>query len=90
MAVVRARAGKWHCQVSLVVLFVLYETLYLASSSCYKQDVEAEAVKFLLKQKHFDEREWKHKRTWKRLILSGAASRSKNSKVEEAEVNSEA
>ena len=34
-----ARAGKWHCQVSLVVSPVVYETLYLASRSCYKLKV---------------------------------------------------
>ena len=39
--------------------------------------VEAEAVKFLCKRKHFDERDWKRKRTRKRLILSGAGSGSK-------------
>ena len=48
-----------------------------------KQEAEAveavEAVKFLWKrkQKHFDERDWKRKRTRKRLILSGAGSGSK-------------
>ena len=39
--------------------------------------MEAEAgsgrmVKFFEKRKHFDERDWKRKRTRKRLILSGA------------------
>ena len=43
-----------------------------------------EAVKFLWKRKHFDERDWNRKETRKRLILSGAGSGSKNSKGEEA------
>ena len=48
-----------------------------------------EAVKFLWKRKHFDERDWKRNQTRKRLILSRAGSGSKkNSKGEEA--NSEA
>ena len=34
--------------------------------------MEVEAVKFLWK--HFNERDWKKKRTRKRLILSGAGS----------------
>ena len=33
--------------------------------------------KFFWKQKHFNERDWKRKRTQKQLILSGAGSRSK-------------
>ena len=49
-----------------------------------------EAVKFLWKRKHFDERDWKRKRTRMQLILFGAGSGSKNSKGEEAEANSEA
>ena len=36
-----------------------------------------EAVKFSWKRKHFDERDWKRKRTRKRLILSGSGSGSK-------------
>ena len=31
--------AKWHCQVSLVASPVVYETLYLASRSCYKLKV---------------------------------------------------
>ena len=34
-----------------------------------------EAVKILWKQKHFDERDWKWKRTRKQLILSEAGSK---------------
>ena len=37
--VVAARAGKWHCQVSLVVSPGVFETLSLASRSCYKLKV---------------------------------------------------
>ena len=46
----------------------------------WKRKLEAEAVeavKFLWKRKHFNEKDWKRKRTWKRLILSGAGSGSK-------------
>ena len=46
----------------------------------WKRKLEAEAVeevKFLWKRKHFDERDWKRKRTRKRIILSGAGSGSK-------------
>jgi len=39
--------------------------------------VEAEAVKFLWKQKHFEERSWKQKQTRKQQTLFGAGSRSK-------------
>ena len=52
-----------------------------------------EAVKFLWKRKRkqFDEKDWKRKQTWKRLILSGAGSgKQKTSKGEEAKANSEA
>ena len=61
-ALAPAPAGKWHCQASLVLSPVLYETLYSASRSCYctNRDVEAEAVeaiKFLWKRKHFDQRD---------------------------------
>ena len=41
----------------------------------WKQKLEA--VNFLWKRKHFDERDWKRKRTRKRLILSQAGSGSK-------------
>jgi len=43
------------------------------------RDVEAEAVKFLWKQKwkHFEERSWKRKQTRNRLTLYGAGSGSK-------------
>ena len=41
------------------------------------RDVEVEAVKLLWKRKHFDERDWKRKRTRKQLILSRAGSGSK-------------
>ena len=34
--VAAARTSKWHCQVSIVVPPLVYET-YLASRSCYKQ-----------------------------------------------------
>jgi len=37
-----------------------------------------EAVKFLRKRKHFEERSWKQKQTRKRLTLCGAGSGSKN------------
>ena len=30
---------KWHCQVSLVVSPVVFETMYLACRSCYKLKV---------------------------------------------------
>ena len=59
----------------------------------WKRKLEAEAVeavKFLWKRKHFDEKDWKRKRTRKRLALSGAVSGSKNSKGEKVEANSEA
>jgi len=36
--------------------------------------VEAEAVKFLWKRKHFEERSWKRKKTRKRLTIYGAGS----------------
>jgi len=36
---------------------------------------DVEAVKFLWKQKHFEERSWKQKQTWKRLNLYGAGSK---------------
>ena len=54
----------------------------LNAISCFilNRDVEAEAVeavKFLWKRKHFDEKDWKRKRTRKRLDLSGAGSGSK-------------
>jgi len=39
--------------------------------------VEAEAVKFLWKRKHFEERTWKRKQTRKRLTLYGDGSGSK-------------
>ena len=45
-----------------------------------KRKLEAEAVEavnFLCKRKPLDERDWKRKRTRKRLILSGAGSWSK-------------
>jgi len=43
-----------------------------------KLEAEAmEAVKFLWKRKHFEERSWKRKQTRKRLTLSGAGSGSK-------------
>ena len=51
---------------------------------------EVEAVKLLLKRKHFDERDWKLKQTRKQLTLSGAGSEAKDSKAEEVEANSEA
>ena len=34
-----------------------------------------EPVKFLWKRKHFDESDWKRKRTRKQLILSGTGSK---------------
>jgi len=40
----------------------------------YGRDVKAETVKFLWKRKHFEERSWKQKQTWKRLTLYGAGS----------------
>ena len=43
----------------------------------WKRKLEAEAVKFFLKRKQFDEKDWKRKRTRKRLILAGAESGSK-------------
>ena len=46
----------------------------------WKRKLEAEAVeaiKFLWKRKHFDEKDWKRKQTRKRLALSGAGSGSK-------------
>ena len=50
-----------------------------------------EAVKFLWKwkRKHFDEKDWKRKRTRKRLALprAGSKAEAKNSKGEEAEAN---
>jgi len=33
------------------------------------RDVEAEAVKLLWKRKHFEERSWKRKQTWKHLTF---------------------
>ena len=50
----------------------------------WKPKLEAEAVEavnFLWKRKHFDERDWKRKRNWKRPILSVAGSGSESSKV---------
>jgi len=41
------------------------------------QTRDAEVVKFLWKRKHFEERSWKQKQTWKRLTLYGAGSGSK-------------
>ena len=44
----------------------------------WKRRLEAVgAAKFLWKWKHFDERDWKRKRTQKGLILSGAGRGSK-------------
>ena len=57
----------------------------------WKLEGEAmEAVKFLWKRKHFDERDWKRKGARKRLILSELEAEAKNSKYEEAKANSEA
>ena len=57
----------------------------------WKRKLEAvEAVKFLWKRKHFDERDWKRKWIRKQLILSGLEAEAKTSKGEEAEVNLEA
>jgi len=42
-----------------------------------KGKLEAKAVKFLWKWKHFEERSWKRKQTRKRLTLNGAGSGSK-------------
>jgi len=38
------------------------------------RDVEAKAVKFLWKQKHFEERSWKQKQTLKHFTFWGAES----------------
>ena len=81
-----ARAGKRHCQVRLVVSPVVYETLKPVAAVTNR---DVEAVKFLWKRKHI-ERDWKRKRTWKRLILSEAGSGSKKFQDKEAEANSEA
>ena len=55
----------------------------------WKRKLEAvEAIKFLWKRKHVNERD--RKRTRKRLILYGAGSGRKNPRGEEAEANSEA
>ena len=44
---------------------------------CFILSKDVEVVKFLWKRKHFDQRDWKRKRTRKRLILSGSGSGSK-------------
>ena len=51
----------------------------LNTISCFilSRDVEAKAIKFLWKRKHFDQKDWKRKQTLKRLILSEAGSESK-------------
>ena len=49
----------------------------LNAISCFILSRDVEAVKFLWKRKHFDEKDWKRKRTRKRLALSGAGSGSK-------------
>ena len=74
-------------------VFLVFFFFTLNTVSCFIQsmDVEAEAgsgsgtaVNFLCKRKHFDERDWKRKRTRKRLILSGAGRGSKKFKGGEA------
>ena len=49
-----------------------------------------EAVNFLWKRKHFDERDWKRKGTRKRLILSELDAEEKNFNDDEAKANSKA
>jgi len=44
----------------------------------WKRKLEAKAVKFLWKRKHFEERNWKQKQTRKWLTLYGAGSGRKN------------
>ena len=59
---------------------LFFFTLNTISCFTLSRDVEAEAVeavKFLWKRKHFNERDRKRKRTRKRLMLFGAGSRSK-------------
>jgi len=44
----------------------------MKETEMWKRKLEAEAVKFLWKRKHFEERIWKRKQTRKRLTLYGA------------------
>ena len=53
---------------------------FLNTISCFilSRDVEAEAVgavTFLWKRKHYDKKDWKRKRTRKRLALPGSGSK---------------
>ena len=68
------KLNKIAYKVNLTAFFLKLNTI-----SCFilSRDVEAEAVKFLWKRKHFDEKNWKRKRTRKRLALSGDGSGSK-------------
>ena len=71
------KSNKIAYKVNLPAFFFKLNTI-----SCFilSRDVEAEAVeavKFLWKRKHFDEKDWKRKRTRKQLAISGAGSGSK-------------
>jgi len=59
----------------------------------HTRDVKAEAVRFLWKRKHFEERSWKQKQTWKHLTFrrarSGSIFHKTWGKDVEAEANSE-
>ena len=72
--------GQYYFYRAINTIFCHYHSLF--SLSPISRDVEteaAESVKFLWKRKlkHFDERDWKRKRTQKPLILYGAGSGSK-------------
>ena len=65
-------------QSKLACFFALNTTGCFILSRNVEAEAEAvEAVKFLQKRKHFDEKDWKRKQNRKRLILSRAGSGSK-------------
>ena len=70
-AVLTTHVNKIAYKVNLPAFFKL------TTISCFILSRDVEAVTFLWKRKQFDERDWKRKRTRKRLILAGAESGSK-------------